>query len=983
MDLLQLSSSTTSLDKSWYSQKSHCGTTLSHCNESENYIPVFTGHRPEPEHITRQPPVRKVIRRENRCIQALSLPTILSYNMRSLWGKIRSLATDIHERSGEIIFLSEVWEKRENKSHKHKIEELLEMSNISYISTPRQGSKRGGGAAIAISSNKFSVKKLNIFIPTPLEIVWAMLRPIEHTGDIRKIILCSLYSPPNSRKNALLVDHISLTYNMLKIQHPDAGIIISGDKNNLDDKKIVALNPNFRQIVTQNTRHEKILTIIITDLHPYYHIPTIIPPVPVDVPGQGVPSDHDGVLALPITTANGKRTPEIRKITVRPMPESLMCKFGTKMVNEDWLFLLPHMSPTEMVDCFTNYTQNMVETSFPEKIVKISNWDKPYMTQELKQLRRKRQRIYRLKGKCQKYVQLKAEFDQKIKKEAEKFRQKILAEVKSGKLGSSYSALRKLDANFNEKKKCGFTLPSHAEENLTPLQSAEKLADYFSLISQEFEPINFEKFPPNIREKLVAGKSDKTKPVLNEWQVYKRILRSKKPNTLLPGDLPVKLLKEFSPELATPVSTIFNRITETAEYPRQWVIEHQIAIPKVQSPSSEDETRNIASTSFFSKVYESFIGDWIFPFIAPFLDPGQCGGLKGSSITHYLVKLLHFVHSYLDLTQPHAVLLALIDLEKAFNRVSHQHVIEDLADMKVPGWLLLILVSYLTDRSMHMRYKGATSSRRYLPGSSPQGAFLGILLFIIIFNGALLRPRIPRLSSLNLKYIDDLSMLYALNLKKSLIKDPINRPRPLTHDERTQQVLELGNNEFQNSLDDLFSFVSSKNMKIKEKKTELMKFNFSTSNDFPPEFKIAGFAENIEVKKETKLLGVVLTTDLKWERNTEFICSKAYKRIWILRRLKQLDIEPLYLLEVYLKEIRSILELAVPAWHSGLTLKQSADIERVQRVAVSIILSDFQTRKSHMPYDMALVTLGIEPLYHGREILCKNFAVKTVKSRHF
>ena len=31
-----------------------------------------------------------------------------------------------------------------------------------------------------------------------------------------------------------------------------------------------------------------------------------------------------------------------------------------------------------------------------------------------------------------------------------------------------------------------------------------------------------------------------------------------------------------------------------------------------------------------------------------------------------------------------------------------------------------------------------------------------------------------------------------------------------------------------------------------------MKFNFSTTNDFPPEFKIAGFAEKIEVKKETK-----------------------------------------------------------------------------------------------------------------------------------
>ena len=121
--------------------------------------------------------------------------------MRSIWGKIRSLAADIHEQEGEIIFLSEIWEKSENKKHKHKIEEMLEMSNIAYISTPRHGAKRGGGAAIAISTRRFAVTKLNIFIPNPLEIVWALLRPVEHTGQIRKIILCSIYSPPNSKKN--------------------------------------------------------------------------------------------------------------------------------------------------------------------------------------------------------------------------------------------------------------------------------------------------------------------------------------------------------------------------------------------------------------------------------------------------------------------------------------------------------------------------------------------------------------------------------------------------------------------------------------------------------------------------------------------------------------------------------------------------------------------------------------------------------------
>ena len=45
--------------------------------------------------------------------------------------------------------------------------------------------------------------------------------------------------------------------------------------------------------------------------------------------------------------------------------------------------------------------------------------------------------------------------------------------------------------------------------------------------------------------------------------------------------------------------------------------------------------------------------------------------------------LIH--HEFLDLKDPHAVLLALVDLSKAFNHVSHQLVIEDLYAMHV--WL--------------------------------------------------------------------------------------------------------------------------------------------------------------------------------------------------------------------------------------------------------------------------------------------------------
>ena len=64
----------------------------------------------------------------------------------------------------------------------------------------------------------------------------------------------------------------------------------------------------------------------------------------------------------------------------------------------------------------------------------------------------------------------------------------------------------------------------------------------------------------------------------------------------------------------------------------------------------------------------------------------------------------------------------------------------------------------------------------------------------------------------------------------------------------------------------------------------------------------------------------------------------------------------------------------------GLTVKQAADIERVQRVAVHIILSDCNTGKCDFSYDMALVTLDLEPLCLRRENLCLAFAKKTFKS---
>ena len=108
-------------------------------------ISVQLGHRPAPLYDKpRLPPVRRTIRRDNKLVQALTLPKISSYNMRSIWSKFQNYSMDLYDRDCSVSFITEVWEKSENKKHQNRIEELLEMKGYQYISTPRPGVRRGG-----------------------------------------------------------------------------------------------------------------------------------------------------------------------------------------------------------------------------------------------------------------------------------------------------------------------------------------------------------------------------------------------------------------------------------------------------------------------------------------------------------------------------------------------------------------------------------------------------------------------------------------------------------------------------------------------------------------------------------------------------------------------------------------------------------------------------------------------------------------------
>ena len=183
-----------------------------------------------------------------------------------------------------------------------------------------------------------------------------------------------------------------------------------------------------------------------------------------------------------------------------------------------------------------------------------------------------------------------------------KYKEKTLDDVRNGNRSSTYSALRKLGVRPGDTGSTTFHLPAHVDRNLSPGESAEIIADHFESISQDYAPIIIEYFPPKMKDALQQPDLSVV-PKLQEYEVYTKMCKVKKPNSTVPGDLPKRIVKEFCCELSSPVTVIYNAILKTLQYPRQWVVEHQIPLPKSYPPSSEDELSNLAKTAFYSKQF--------------------------------------------------------------------------------------------------------------------------------------------------------------------------------------------------------------------------------------------------------------------------------------------------------------------------------------------------------------------------------------------
>ena len=163
-----------------------------------------------------------------------------------------------------------------------------------------------------------------------------------------------------------------------------------------------------------------------------------------------------------------------------------------------------------------------------------------------------------------------------------------------------------------------------------------------------------------------------------------------------------------------------------------------------------------------------------------------------------------------------------------------------------------------------------------------------------------------------------------------------------------------------NDLNDLAIQARDEGFQLNERKCKELRISFAKNE---PEFDpIWVNRQTLETVKSIKLLGLNISSDLKWNAHVLELVRKVSTRLYFLRQLKRSHVATKELLLFYITCIRSTLEYGSPVFHRALPSYLSEDLERLQKRAMKIIYPE-------LSYAKALEISGLLTLYDRREAI--------------
>ena len=187
------------------------------------------------------------------------------------------------------------------------------------------------------------------------------------------------------------------------------------------------------------------------------------------------------------------------------------------------------------VENFHSTLRSKLEEFIPEKTVRVSYLDKKWMSPQLKNLNRKVKREFYKNRKSHKWKELKSKFKNLKRRAVKNFYSNFVHELKESNPSQWYSMAKRLGAENG--KKNGELLVD-CLKGFNNEQAAEKVAQHFSKISQEYLPLDPCKLPAYLPATEVLQ--------VTEDDIAERLYRLKCRKSTQPIDIPSKLRKQLA-----------------------------------------------------------------------------------------------------------------------------------------------------------------------------------------------------------------------------------------------------------------------------------------------------------------------------------------------------------------------------------------------------------------------------------------------------
>lgn len=379
-----------------------------------------------------------------------------------------------------------------------------------------------------------------------------------------------------------------------------------------------------------------------------------------------------------------------------------------------------------------------------------------------------------------------------------------------------------------------------------------------------------------------------------------------------PDNINARVLKECKESVSPILTILFNKSLAQGKIPLDW--KHANVCPVFKKGDKHDAInyRPISLTCICCKLLEHIISSNIMQYLETnnILYDLQHGFRSSRSCETQLISFLQNINQSNNKNIQTDIII--MDFAKAFDKVSHRHLLYKLNYYGIAPNALDWIFDFLNDRTQTVVLDGVSSEKVPVTSGVPQGTVLGPILFLIYINDF---STYIKHSTLRL-FADD-SIIYR-EIKNQ--NDSILLQADLEAAGKWEQDWLM---HFHPDKCNVLSMTQKKN-----------RIHYS--------YKLHGHV--LESVDSSKYLGVTLQNNLKWDKHINTITSKANQTLGFLRR--NLKITSTKAKDhAYKAIVRPKLEYASTVWdpHTQNNIQQ---IEKVQRRAARFVSNRYHNTSS-------------------------------------